>query len=138
LFTKSRQGRAHFGKPEGLVRVLVVEDDAVLRKLWIEVFRAAGHDVAGADSVGDARARLLARRCDVAVIDLHLGSESGLAVAMLAAFANPDCRVIMVTGSSLFANGELFDMAPTVSTVLRKPIAIEELLAVAEHGSVMV
>jgi DNA-binding NtrC family response regulator len=123
--------------PEGLVRVLVVEDDVVLRKLWVEVFHAAGHDVDCADSVGDARANLLARRCDVAVIDLHLGRESGLAVAMLATYANPDCRVIMITGSSLFANGELFEMAPTVSTVLRKPVAIDELLAVSEHGSVM-
>jgi len=115
------------------VRVLVVEDDAVLRGLWTEVFTEAGHDVAGVESVGEARTRLLAGRYDVAVLDLHLGSESGLSVAMLAAYANPDCRVIMITGSSLFANGELFEMAPAVSTVLRKPVAIDELLAVSEH-----
>lgn len=115
------------------MRVLVVEDDAVLRGLWTEVFSEAGHDVAGVDSVGEARARLLARRYDVAVLDLHLGSDSGLSVAMFAAYANPDCKVIMITGSSLFANGELFDMAPSVSTVLRKPVAIDELLAVSEH-----
>jgi DNA-binding NtrC family response regulator len=124
--------------PEDLVRVLVVEDDAVLRELWIEVFRAAGHEVTGMQSVGEARASLLARRYDVAVLDLHLGSESGLTVATLAAYSNPDCKVIMITGSSLFANGELFEMAPTVSTVLRKPVAIEELLAVSEHRSVAV
>jgi CheY-like chemotaxis protein len=119
--------------PEGDLRVLVVEDDPVLRDLWVEVFTAAGHDVTAVDSVGEARTRLLARRFDVAVLDLHLGSESGLSVAMFAAYANPDCKVIMITGSSLFANGELFDMAPSVSTVLRKPVAIDELLAVTEH-----
>ncbi len=115
------------------MRVLVVEDDAVLRDLWIEVFTGAGHEAAGVDSVGEARTRLLARRYDVAVLDLHLGSESGLSVAMFAAYANPDCKVIMITGSSLFANGELFDMAPTVSNVLRKPVSNDELLAVSEH-----
>ena len=119
------------------MRVLVVEDDAVLRGLWTEVFTEAGHDVAGVDNVGEARARLLARRYDVAVLDLHLGSDSGLTVATLAAYANPDCKVIMITGSSLFANGELFEMAPAVSTVLRKPVPIEELLAVSEHRAIM-
>lgn len=118
------------------MRVLVVEDDAVLNRLWIEVFREAGHEVDGVECASEARASLLARGCDVAVIDLHLGSDSGLAVAMLATYANPDCRVIMITGSSLFANGELFEMAPTVSTVLRKPVAIDELLAVSEHRPV--
>jgi DNA-binding response OmpR family regulator len=119
------------------LRILVVEDDAVLRDLWIEVFREAGHDVAGVESVGDARSNLLARRYDVAVLDLHLGAESGLSVATLAAYTNPDCKVIMITGSPLFANGELFEMAPAVSTILRKPVAIDELLAVSEHRSLM-
>ena len=115
------------------MRVLVVEDDAVLRHLWSEVFTEAGHDVTGVESVGEARVRLLSGRYDVALLDLHLGSESGLSVAMLATYANPDCKVIMITGSSLFANGELFEMAPSVATVLRKPVSIDELLAVSEH-----
>ncbi len=115
------------------MRVLVVEDDSLLRTLWIEVFSAAGHDVAGAATVAEARLRLLARAWDVVVLDLHLGSESGLSVAMLATYGNPDCRVIMITGSTLFARGEIFEMAPTVATVLRKPVAIHELLAVSEH-----
>jgi DNA-binding response OmpR family regulator len=123
--------------PEDLVRILVVEDDAALRELWVEVFREAGHDVAGVQSVGEARTCLLAARYDVAILDLHLGSESGLSIAMLAAYANPNCRVIVITGSSLFANGELFDLAPSVSTVLRKPVAIDELLAVSEHVPVV-
>ena len=115
------------------MRVLVVEDDTLLRELWIEVFGSAGHDVAGAATVADARVRLLSRSWDVVVLDLHLGSESGLAVAMLATYGNPDCRVIMITGSTLFARGEIFAMAPTVSTVLRKPVPVDELLAVSEH-----
>lgn len=115
------------------MRILVVEDDDILRQLWLEVFEAAGHEVSGARGVSEARTNLLARRYDVAVLDLNLNGESGLAVAMLATYANPDCKVIMITGSSLFANGELFEIAPTVSTVLRKPVAIDELLAVSEY-----
>ena len=115
------------------MRVRVVEDDPLLRELWIEVFGSAGHDAAGAATAADARIRLLSRSWDVVVLDLHLGSESGLAVAALATFGNPDCRVIGITGSTLFARGEIFEMAPTVSTVLRRPVPIDELLAVSEQ-----
>ncbi len=118
------------------MRVLLVEDDATLRRLWCEVFEAAGHEAVEADTVGRAREKLLARTYDVAVLDLNLGGESGLSVAALATYANPKCRVVMITGSTLFANGELFEIAPGVSTVLRKPVPIDELIAVSEHSTV--
>ena len=52
----------------------------------------------------------------------------------LASYANPNCRIIITTGSALFTQGELFAMSPGVAAVLRKPVHIAELLAVAEHG----
>jgi DNA-binding NtrC family response regulator len=121
--------------PEVALRVLAVE--AVLRDLWIEIFREAGHEVAGAESAGDARSNPFARRYDAAVLDLHPASQSWLSVETVAAYTNPDCKVIMIAGSALFANSALFDMAPAVSTVLRKPVPLEELLAVSELRAIM-
>ncbi len=115
------------------MKVLVVEDDAALRELWLDVFARAGHHADGSANARRAREILLTRSYDVVVLDLHLGNESGLSVALLATYVNPDCRVVIITGSSLFAKGELFEMAPSVTTVLRKPVPINELLAVAEH-----
>jgi DNA-binding NtrC family response regulator len=117
------------------VKVLVVEDEDILRSLWVEVFEGAGHEVdAAADATG-ARILLLGRTYDVVVLDLHLGQESGLSVATLATYVNPECKVIMITGSGLFAKGELFEIAPSVAAVLRKPVGIDELLAVSEHSA---
>ncbi len=119
---------------ETVLRVLVVEDDDNLRALWGEVFAQAGHDC---DEIGDAataRAQLLREAYDAIVLDLYLGDESGLSVATLATYANPDCRVIVITGSALFPRGELFGISPAVASVLRKPVDIGELLAVSEYG----
>ncbi|MGI1661076.1 response regulator [Palleronia sp. KMU-117] len=117
------------------MKVLVVEDEDILRSLWVEVFEGAGHVVhAAADATG-ARLLLMGGSYDVVVLDLHLGEESGLSVATLATYANPDCKVVMITGSGLFAKGELFEIAPSVAAVLRKPVGIDELLAISEHNA---
>ena len=113
--------------------VLVVEDDPTLRALWSQVFVDAGHGVTAVDTVEDARHHLMTTSFDLVLLDLYLGEDSGLSVATLANYSNPHCRVIVVTGSALFPRGELFDMAPAISSVLRKPVDIEELLAVSEH-----
>lgn len=115
------------------MKILVVDDDLALRRLWTEVFSEAGHETLNAADAGTARELIMTHRFDVIVLDLHLGNESGLSVALLANYYNPDCNVIMITGSALFPKGELFEMVPSLSTVLRKPVAIDELLAVTEH-----
>jgi len=116
------------------VKILICEDDAGLRALWTEVFGQAGHDVvAVADSQG-ARKTLMMTRYDVMILDLYLGDDTGLSVATLAAYANPECKIVITTGSTVFPSGELFAMAPSVAAVLRKPVSNQELLAVAEHG----
>ena len=115
------------------MRVLVVDDDPNLISLWCAVFEAHGHSCMVAQSVRDARRQLMASAFDLVLLDLYVGAESGLSVAALAGYSNPECKVVVVTGSTLFPRGELFAMAPSIATVLRKPIDIEELVAVCEH-----
>ena len=117
------------------MQILVVDDDEATRDLWSEVVgRVAGEVVAEADAAA-ARRRLMTQRFDLVLLDLHLGSDSGLSVATLATYANPRCRVIVITGSGLFARGELFAMDPSIVTVLRKPVDPRELIAMCEHHS---
>jgi DNA-binding response OmpR family regulator len=112
---------------------LVVEDNDGLRNLVAEVFNSAGHTTDTAASASAARHELLTKSYDVVVLDLYLGDESGLSIANLVAYSNPDCQIVLVTGSGMFAKGEIFEIAPSVSKILRKPVRVEELLAVSEH-----
>ncbi len=116
------------------MKVLVVEDDARLRQYMLEVFDQAGHTPHGAFNIAGAHALLERHRFDVLVIDVFLGPDSGLALAALAELRSPGCRVVMITGSSLFAHGELFDIVPGVTHLLRKPVMPNEFLAVVEHA----
>ncbi|MGB0661619.1 MAG: response regulator [Mangrovicoccus sp.] len=116
------------------MNILIVEDDPNLRKLWALVFEERDHRVWSVEMVSDA-GRLLTQHCfDLVLLDLYLGRETGLEVAALAHQENPACRIVVVTGSSVFPNGELFEMAPGIASVLRKPVDIEHLVAVCDHA----
>ena len=116
------------------MNILICEDDAGLRGLWAEVFTQAGHAVVAVADSKAARKALMTGQFSVMILDLYLGDDTGLSVATLAANANPECKIVITTGSTLFPQGELFAMAPSVAAVLRKPVSNRELLDVAEHG----
>ena len=113
--------------------ILVVEDSDGLRALWETVLAGAGHAVRTAGSPAEARRILLTNRMDAVLLDLNLGTESGLSVATMATWQNEDCVVIVVTGSQLFPRGELFAMDASIVSVLRKPVAPRDLIAMVEH-----
>jgi two-component system OmpR family response regulator len=63
------------------IRVLVVDDQASVRLPLCDELGEAGFTVAGAASVSEAVAAARAQKPDVVVLDMLLGSESGLDVA---------------------------------------------------------
>ena len=113
--------------------ILIVEDDAMLGRLWMLAIQKAGHDAVHARSASAARKSLMVRPAGMIILDLNLGSESGLALATLAGYVNPDCRVIVVTGTQLFPRGELFSMDRSIAAIMRKPVDLREMLAMVEH-----
>ena len=61
-------------------RILVVDDDPMARELVRDALVAAGHEVVEADRAQRARALLGSQHVDLAVVDVLLPSESGLAL----------------------------------------------------------
>lgn len=115
------------------MRILIVEDDTLLGRLWTLALRKGGHDAVHVGSASAARKSLMVRPADMIVLDLNLGSEGGLTLATLAGYVNPHCRVIVVTGTQLFPRGELFSINHSIAAVMRKPVDLREMLAMVEH-----
>jgi DNA-binding NtrC family response regulator len=110
------------------LKYLIVEDDPNLRLLWRSVLDDRGYFVLEAASVEDAQSALAAERFDAVVLDLYLGRENGLSLAVAAEKANPDCKVIIVTGAASAQEAELRKQAKCIVSVHRKPVDIEEFL----------
>ena len=115
------------------VNVLVVEDDPNLRALWGAVIEGAGHRALLVEDEPTARETLMSEPFDLVLLDLFLGQRDGVSVASFATYLNPACKVVVITGTSLYAQGELFAMAPSIWAVMRKPVDIEDIAALCAH-----
>jgi CheY-like chemotaxis protein len=110
-------------------RILIVEDDSDLRRMFRTALSLAGYDV---DEAGDGLEALRiveARAPDLVVLDLMLRALDGLSVQQeLAARAiTSHIPIVIVTASTLPLDGV------DVACILRKPISPDELVRTVQH-----
>lgn len=115
------------------VKVLLLEDDTGIRFTFNQALQGAGYDVTAVSSCAEAISALSKSSPDVLVLDLKIGEEMSLPVADYAAMSCPDTPVVYITGSRLFAGGELFGLSRNIRWVLRKPVELPDLLSMVDH-----
>jgi two-component system response regulator PilR (NtrC family) len=112
--------------------VLVVDDESSLRLLCRVNLELEGHRVLEAASVGAARDVLAREAVDVVLLDVHLGSGSGLDVLDEIEALDLPVRVVMLSGTSEISP----ELRSRVHGVLGKPFSLPELSkAVGVEGS---
>jgi len=79
-------------------RVLVVDDDPLVRNALVRDFKHRGLQADSAASIEEAVALAQARNPDLAVVDLRLDQRSGFEVLQKLRDAQPEVRVVMLTG----------------------------------------
>jgi|SRR5690606_5631272 len=111
----------------GVSKVLLVEDELLVRELAYEDMTEAGFDVT-ASSNGDEALALLreGHRFDLLFTDIRMpGATDGWALAHEAKQLLPDLRVIYATGL-----GDAGDRLGEGERFVRKPYSLRELLKV--------
>ena len=110
------------------LHVLVVDDEAVVRKIIGDYLKIDGHIVEAANSGRDALEKFRNSRFDLVLLDRAMPDMSGDQVAAAIKFTNPAMPVIMLTGF-----GSMMDAAdekPTgVDFIVGKPVTINALRA---------
>jgi DNA-binding NtrC family response regulator len=79
------------------LRLLIVDDDEILRQALARRFERQGMTVATAASGAEAVARAQAARHDVALLDLHLPDMTGIDVLARLKETQPDLEALMLT-----------------------------------------
>jgi two-component system, OmpR family, phosphate regulon response regulator PhoB len=104
--------------------VLIVEDDAAIRRMYRTALGFAGFEVIEAHDGPAALHLIEQRKTDLVVLDLMLPTLSGIAVQQeIAAHASTrDIPIVIITGSDM----RLDDVK--VPCILRKPISPEQLV----------
>jgi DNA-binding response OmpR family regulator len=105
--------------------VLIVEDDAAVRRMYRTALGFAGYEVIEAQDGTSALHILEQRTADIVILDLILPTLSGIAVQQeIAAHAGTrHIPVVIVTGSDMRLDHL------NVPCILRKPVSPEQLVA---------
>ena len=105
------------------LRVLVVDDDPLVRNVEAKYLEAAGHSVMRAASGPEGLEKFRAEKFDVVVLDRAMPGMSGDQLASTVKELSADTPVIMLTGF-----GDLMDATgekpPHVDVLLSKPITL--------------
>ncbi|WP_010488018.1 response regulator [Pseudomonas sp. S9] len=109
--------------------ILVVEDDAVVRTLTLEVLEAFGYQVFGAED-GDTALSILRSEQALSLLmtDIGLPDISGLELAQQAQTLRPDIAVLLASGYDAQQHQEMQDavVMGAVATI-RKPFQLDQL-----------
>lgn len=115
------------------MRVLVVENEEELGRLWAASLRRQGMNVdliSDADAVFDA---LRQTEYDIMVLDLMLPQGQALAIADYASYRRPEARIIFVTNSTFFSDGSIFNLSTNACAYVQTATPPEDLVAMVEH-----
>ena len=111
------------------MRILVVEDDPLIREFTVEALREEGHDVIHASTGEEALAWCMRQAADVLVTDITLpGKVDGWQIAERCREHDPGLPVIYATGFSPVAARPV-----PGSLSLHKPYHPEEILQAVRH-----
>ena len=109
------------------LRILVVEDEPVTRKLFVTFLTKEGHDLREADDLFTCRAALRLRPADLVLLDLGLPRADGLALAEELG-GREDIGLFVVTSRGDVAN-KVKALDAGVDDYLVKPVDLAELAA---------
>jgi signal transduction histidine kinase/CheY-like chemotaxis protein len=121
---------APLGGPIPPTLALVVDDDAAVRQVTLEMLRALGCEVMGAADGAEALTLLsdAASGVDILMIDYAMPGMNGLKLAAAVRELNIDAPIVLITGYAEMADPSA-SAADPISGMLRKPFTIRDMQA---------
>jgi CheY-like chemotaxis protein len=121
------------------MRILVIDDDRVVRETLTRLIEAQGHQVfAAADGAfGTAIFRIEAP--DLVLTDMVMPRQEGIETIRLMRRERPDAKIIAMSGDVPDAKFDLLAIAQQLGAdaSLRKPVRPADLLALLDRFSVL-
>jgi DNA-binding NtrC family response regulator len=115
------------GVLEATAKVLVIEDDEVLRQLLIDVLSDQGYVVEAAETGEDGLKLMEADVFDIVLLDINLPGMDGMDVLRLAPARQPDAQVVMMTAFGT-VDTAVEAMKQGAFDYINKPFSTDELL----------
>ena len=111
-------------------RILVLEDDAMLRRLLRETLEGSGHEVTEAADGELGLKQFRQAPADLVVVDIFMPEKDGLEVIQELRADHPDLKIIAVSGGGGVDSGTYLLAASRMGAdrVFEKPFEMVDLL----------
>ena len=112
-------------------RILLVDDDELLRGALHQILVRVGYDVDDAANGKVAVREYRRQRCDVVIMDIVMPDEEGLGTIRRLRRVDPNVKIIAISGGGLGKAGDYLGIARMLGAMrtLPKPFLPEALLA---------
>jgi CheY-like chemotaxis protein len=113
-------------RPNRCARILVVEDEPLVRDVLVDVLAGQGHDVVACEDGGSALTHMDGPAFDLALVDLSMPGLSGWEVAKALRAAQPQVPIALVTGW-----GDQIDLGEArtrgIDYLMAKPFNVDDM-----------
>lgn len=123
--------------PQDAPHILVIDDDPAFNRVLTRALGQRGFTVFGAQEAETALALAHEHEPEYVVLDLNIDGSSGLRLIDPLLAANPDCRILVLTGYA--------SIATTVDAIklgaiqyLAKPADVDAILKALQAGDVII
>lgn len=112
-----------------MARILVIDDEPVVRGLFRTVLELDGHNVEEAPDSASGLAAYARERADLVIIDLVMPDESGVITIRKLRRRHPDARILPMTGllTQLWSADELSRLLNS-DRMLTKPVTPDQIV----------
>src|SRR6201987_4887095 len=119
------------GSGGAIMKILVIDDDHLVRYALSKILLAAGYAVVTASDGRRGMAVLRAEHPDVVITDIIMPEQEGIDTIIQIRRERPNIKIIAISGGGRIRNIDFLKMAHFLGAdnVMRKPFEANELLA---------
>jgi DNA-binding NtrC family response regulator len=118
-----------------MTKILVIDDDALVRTTLEYLLRDAGYEIATAEDGVRGMAMFRSEQPDLVITDIIMPEQEGIQTINEMRKAKPDAKIIAISGSRRIGNPDFLKMARSLGAmdVVSKPFDADELLTIVEN-----
>jgi two-component system, chemotaxis family, chemotaxis protein CheY len=117
-----------------MTKILVIDDDAIVRKTIVHLLEEAGYVVPFAEDGLRGMALFRSEQPDLVITDIIMPEQEGLQTITEMRKTKPDAKIIAISGGGRIGNTDFLKIARVLGAmdVIPKPFDPDELLAIVE------
>ena len=94
-----------------MARILIIDDEEVLRDLYVEIVTEAGHEATTAETSEDGSRLVEEWKPDLVITDIFMPGEGGIEAIRKVKRSSPGTKIIAISGFDLRQEVDVLELA---------------------------